>query len=91
MNVFYRSEVYQQLESGVQHHFELEFNVNEKTGFIDFIYYDEERNGWVIVDFKIGQENKQKNEEYQKQLDFYQNVMEELNYKIIETRLLWLH
>ncbi len=91
MNAFYKSEVYKQLQTGVQHHFELEFNVGEKIGFIDFIYYDEQRNGWVIVDFKTGKESHQKNEEYQKQLDFYQNVMESLNYEVVESRLLWLN
>ncbi len=90
MNIFYKSEVYKQLQAGVQHHFELEFNVDDSVGFIDFIYHDEQRNGWIIVDFKTGKETRQKNEEYQKQLDFYQNVMEGLDYKIVETRLLWL-
>jgi hypothetical protein len=32
MNSFYNSEVYKLLKSGVEHHFELEFNVDGKTG-----------------------------------------------------------
>ena len=91
MNIFYQSDIYKLLKSGVEHKFELEFNTDGKTGFIDFIYFDKENDGWIIVDFKTGIENQEKNEHYQVQLDFYQNIIESLGYKVIDTRLLWLN
>jgi len=87
---FYDSAIYTLLESGVAHRFELEFNHEGKTGFIDFLYYDQEKEGWVIVDFKTGYESEEKISQYQEQLDFYKNVMEALAYKIVDTQLLWL-
>ena len=90
MNSFYKSDVYALLENGVEHHFELEFNVDGKTGFIDFIYFDKVNNGWVIVDFKTGVETDEKNRNYQMQLDFYRDVVESLGYRVIDARLLWL-
>lgn len=90
MNSFYKSDVYELLRNGVEHQFELEFNVDEKTGFIDFIYFDKKNNGWVIVDFKTGKESDDKSCKYQKQLDFYTNVMTQLGYNITNSRLLWL-
>jgi ATP-dependent exoDNAse (exonuclease V) beta subunit len=90
MNSFYKSDVYRLLKDGVKHHFELEFNVDGKTGFIDFIYFDKEKNGWVIVDFKTGIQTNEKNNHYQHQLDFYKEVVEELGYRIIDAKLLWL-
>ncbi len=90
MNSFYKSDVYALLKNKVEHRFELEFNVNDKTGFIDFIYFDKENDGWVIVDFKTGKESDSKNIKYQKQLDFYKDVVEGLGYKVINARLLWL-
>ena len=90
MDNFYQSDIYQLLKSGVEHHFELEFHLKNTNGFIDFLYFDKEQNGWVIIDFKTGKPNKSKIEKYNKQLDFYQNIMSQLNYNIVETRLLWL-
>ena len=90
MNNFYTSDIYNLLKNGVEHYFELEFNVDGKTGFIDFIYYDKVNNGWVIVDFKTGKENDAKRNKYQKQLNFYTDVMTQLGYNINNARLLWL-
>jgi ATP-dependent exoDNAse (exonuclease V) beta subunit len=90
MNSFYKSDIYQLLKNGVEHHFELEFNVDDKTGFIDFIYFDKENDGWIIIDFKTGFETKDKDDKYQKQLDFYRNIVETLGYKVLDSRLLWL-
>jgi len=90
MNNFYNSDVYGLLKNGAKHRFELEFNVDDKTGFIDLIYFDKESDGWVIVDFKTGRETDEKNSKYQQQLDFYQNVVEILGYKVVDARLLWL-
>ena len=90
MQAFYKSDIYQLLKDGVEYHFELEFNVDGKTGFIDFIYFDKEKDGWAIVDFKTGSETDAKNTKYQEQLDFYKNIVETLGYKEVYTRLLWL-
>ena len=91
MDSFYKSNVYKLLKNGVKHHFELEFNIDEKTGFIDFIYFDEVQDGWVIVDFKTGSETDNKNEKYQKQLDFYRDIMQGLGYRVVDVQLLWLY
>lgn len=90
MNSFYKSDIYKLLKEGVEHKFELEFNVDGKTGFIDFIYFDKESNGWVIIDFKTGKETEDKNTKYQDQLEFYKEVMTNLNYKVSDAKLLWL-
>jgi len=91
MQTFYESDVYELLKNGIEHRFELEFNVDGKVGFIDFIYFDKEVDGWVIVDFKTGVESDEKNEKYQKQLDFYIEVVQGLGYRVIDARLLWLN
>ncbi len=88
MKAFYNSDIYELLENGVEHRFELEFNVDGKTGFIDFVYFDIEKNGWVIVDFKTGVETEEKNKKYQKQLEFYSDAIKK--YKVVDTRLLWI-
>lgn len=90
MGNFYNSDIYGLLNNSVEHHFELEFNVAGKTGFIDFIYFDKENDGWVIVDFKTGSETDEKNKQYQQQLDFYRNIVVALGYKVLDARLLWL-
>ena len=91
MNSFYKSDVYQLLRDGVEHHFELAFTFGGKTGFIDLIYFDKKSDGWVIVDFKTGMKSEEKSTNYQKQLDFYRDVVEELGYGVVDARLLWLN
>jgi ATP-dependent exoDNAse (exonuclease V) beta subunit len=90
MKRFYESDVYILLQNGVEHRFELEFNDDNKTGYIDFIYFDAVKDGWGIVDFKTGSQSEDKKNKYQEQLDFYQRVMEKLGYKVSQTHLLWL-
>jgi len=90
MQTFYRSEIYTLLKNGVDHHFELEFNVDGKTGFIDFIYFNKEQDGWVIIDFKTGKESHKKNEQYKNQLEFYTHAISLLGYKVVNAQLLWL-
>ncbi len=68
----------------------MEFNTDDKHGFIDFVYFDESRDGWVIVDFKTGQKSSEKEQHYQAQLDFYEEVMRSLGYKVVGTTLLWI-
>ena len=90
MNSFYKSDIYNLLKNGVEHKFELEFNINEKIGFIDFIYFDKDKNGWIIIDFKTGTKTTEKEIKYQEQLNFYTQVMFELNYTVVDAKLLWL-
>ena len=45
MQAFYKSDVYVKLQEGAEHHFELEFNVEGKTGFIDFLYFRYRKRG----------------------------------------------
>lgn len=90
MDRFYESDVYALLKDGVEHRFELEFRTGTQRGFIDLIYRDPNREGWVIVDFKTGKDTAEKNETYRQQLDFYRTVMESLGYTITKTELLWL-
>ena len=90
MNNFYSSDVYKALEDGCRHYFELEFNVDDTTGFIDLIYYDTQKEGWIIIDFKTGHESSEKREKYQQQLEFYTEIMNTQGYKIIDAKLLWI-
>lgn len=87
---FKSSNVFELLQNGIEHRFELEFNVNEKTGYIDLVYYDQDSNGWVIVDFKTGKPTKEKENKYQQQLDFYKNILESLDMNVVDKRILWV-
>jgi len=44
----------------------------------------------VIVDFKTGTQTKDKDIKYQKQLEFYKEVMVESSFNIVDLKLLWL-
>ena len=90
MKRFYESDIYSVLKNGNKHYFELEFNDEDTTGFVDFLYFDTKKDGWVIVDFKTGQETEEKNSKYQGQLDFYQSVMVKLCHTIVDSKILWL-
>jgi len=90
MEKFYQSTEYICLSKGAEHRFELPFHVDGKSGFIDLIYFDEAKNGWVIVDFKTGTSTVEKEKKYQAQLDFYKDVMEAQGERVVQTRLLWL-
>ncbi len=87
---FLQSEVYKKLQNGAKHKFELEFHTNDKRGFIDLVYFEEDKNGWVIVDFKTGSESKDKEAKYQKQLEFYRDVLIENGYVVVDMMLLWV-
>ncbi|MDX4051038.1 UvrD-helicase domain-containing protein [Aliarcobacter skirrowii] len=87
---FKKSNIYTILNSGVDHRFELEFNYQGKTGFIDLIYFDNNKNGWVIVDFKTGNKTTEKQNKYQKQLDFYEDVLNNIGMKVLEKEILWV-
>jgi ATP-dependent exoDNAse (exonuclease V) beta subunit len=87
---FLESELYTKLKSGVEHKFELEFHMPNKRGFIDLVYFDVEKNGWVIVDFKTGQQTKEKEQGYQAQLAFYESVLVESGMSVVGKGLLWV-
>lgn len=87
---FMNSDIYIRLKSGVAHQFELEFHALEKAGFIDLVYFDEVKDGWVIVDFKTGTPNEEKILKYQQQLDFYEGVLVENGLNVVEKKVLWV-
>ena len=68
----------------------LEFNYQDKTGFIDLIYFNKEKNGWVIVDFKTGIKSKEKEETYRKQLEFYEEVLNNIGLSVVSKEILWV-
>ncbi|OCL90850.1 UvrD-helicase domain-containing protein [Arcobacter porcinus] len=87
---FKSSDVYKLLKSSVEHRFELEFNYQDKKGFIDLVYYDENSAGWVIVDFKTGIKSQEKEEKYQKQLEFYEEVLNDIGMSVVGKEILWV-
>ena len=86
---FKNSDVYKLLKSGVEHRFELEFNYQDKKGFIDLVYFDKSKAGWVIVDFKTGIKSQEKEEQYQKQLEFYEEVLSDIGMSVAGKEILW--
>lgn len=87
---FKNNYVFMLLKSGVEHRFELEFNYQDKTGFIDLVYFDESKAGWVIIDFKTGFKSQEKEEKYHKQLSFYEEVLSDIGMKIIDKKIFWV-
>ncbi|WP_323595025.1 UvrD-helicase domain-containing protein [Aliarcobacter butzleri] len=87
---FKNSYVYKLLKSGVEHRFELEFNYQDKIGFIDLVYFDESKAGWVIIDFKTGKRSDEKEAIYQKQLKFYEEVLDEIGLCVVRKEILWV-
>ena len=87
---FLKSDLHVRLKEGADHKFELEFHTEDKRGFIDLVYFDEVNNGWVIVDFKTGTPSKEKEQGYQEQLDFYENVLVESGLSVVGKGLLWV-
>src|SRR5574344_2468784 len=87
---FKSSNVYKLLKSGVEHRFELEFNYQDKTGFIDLVYFDKDKAGWMIIDFKTGTKSNEKEEAYQKQLEFYEEVLNNIGLSVVGKEILWV-
>lgn len=87
---FKNSNVYKLLKSDVEHRFELEFNYKDKKGFIDLVYFDKDNAGWVIVDFKTGIKSQEKEEKYQKQLEFYEEVLSDIGMSVVGKDILWV-
>ena len=82
---FRNSESYEKLLKSRKKYFEFPFEVSDSRGAIDLLFYDEEREGWIIVDFKTGKEH-----DYSYQLNEYKNAMESLGLNIIDTQVLYL-
>ncbi len=87
---FKNSNVYKLLKSGLEHRFELEFNYQDKKGFIDLVYFDESKAGWVIIDFKTGIKSQEKEEKYQTQLKFYEEVLSDIGMIVVGKEILWV-
>ncbi|WP_198306044.1 UvrD-helicase domain-containing protein [Arcobacter vandammei] len=87
---FKSSDVYKLLKSSVEHRFELEFNYQDKKGFIDLVYFDESKAGWIIIDFKTGIKSQEKEEKYQKQLNFYEEVLSDIGMSVVGKEILWV-
>ena len=90
LTTFAESDVYQKLSSGVEYYFELEFNTETKNGFIDLVYFDSDQDGWIIVDFKTGIPSEKKEEAYNKQLDFYKDVLKSHKLDVAAKKIFWL-
>lgn|GEM_PF-3179923 len=98
---FKNTTTYQKLKSGAKHHFELDLQIfkdeTHTQGIIDLVYFDEELDGWVIVDFKSNNIEKQKDLKvfaktngYDSQLDTYAMLCEEKEMNIVDKLLLFV-
>ncbi|MEA2017436.1 MAG: 3'-5' exonuclease, partial [Campylobacterota bacterium] len=98
---FKTTTTYKKLKNGAEHHFEIELNMykdgNQTQGVIDLIYFDDEKDGWGIVDFKSNNINGRtdlvqfaKDNGYDKQLDTYEMLCEGNGLNVIEKMLLFL-
>ena len=87
---FYDSDLYRTLLSGAEHYFEKAFSHDGRHGVIDLIYYDNDKKGWVIVDFKTGTPSEEKVAHYRTQLNFYEDAMKAMGYPVADSGLLWL-
>jgi ATP-dependent exoDNAse (exonuclease V) beta subunit len=101
LDTFKTTTTYTALKSGVEHHFELELNKIQDDkwtqGIIDLVYFDKEKDGWVIVDFKSNNIEKikdlekfAKDNDYDKQLETYQELCESKGMNVIGKMLLFL-
>jgi ATP-dependent exoDNAse (exonuclease V) beta subunit len=98
---FKASTVYQKLKNGTEYQFELEINLFEDgkqtQGIIDLVYFDEEQDGWIIVDFKSNSlknikdlDKFTKEKGYDKQLENYEILCQSKDMKVVDKMLLWL-
>jgi ATP-dependent exoDNAse (exonuclease V) beta subunit len=89
---FKNTDVYQQLQAGAEALFEFDFEEmidgEVYRGSIDLLMKDSSSDGWIIVDFKSG--NEREAPEYEEQLEFYKKVMEYKGLNIMGCQLCWL-
>ncbi|MBZ7978657.1 UvrD-helicase domain-containing protein [Campylobacter sp. RM12654] len=89
-NNYINSNLAKKVAQSSNKYYELEINTPDKTGICDLIYYDNDCGAYVIVDFKTGKKSQEKENTYQKQLEFYKSMMENEGYKIAKTEIFWL-
>lgn len=87
---FKNTDAYKAILNGSKHYFELEFHDEEKRGFIDLVYFDKEKDGWVIADFKTGNKSDEVELKYQSQLNFYEKVLLECDLNVVKKEILWV-
>ena len=98
---FKNTDIYKALKSGAEHHFEIELNMfkdNTQTqGIIDLVYFDKEKDGWIIVDFKSNNISKEKDlmqfakdNGYDKQLNTYEELCKDKDINVVGKVLLFL-
>lgn len=99
---FKNSPHYKKLHSGVEAYFEHDFTmvVNETKvyGSIDLFYYDKEKKGWIVVDFKttdlqgLSEEEAVAKHGYDKQLDLYASFIESVMGEgtVVSKEISWL-
>jgi ATP-dependent helicase/nuclease subunit A len=101
---FTHSDHFAKLKAGAEAYFEHDYTTvdgdgNRVNGSIDLFYFDEEKNGWVIVDFKTTALRGMREEEamihhgYDKQLDFYAVFIESVMGKgsVKSKEICWLN
>jgi ATP-dependent exoDNAse (exonuclease V) beta subunit len=98
---FKTTTTYKALKNEAEYKFELELHTfkDEKhtQGIIDLLYFDKEKDGWIIVDFKSNNIKDKKDlvafakdKEYDQQLNVYQELCEAKDMKIVGKLLLFL-
>ncbi len=101
INNFKNTTTYKALQNGAEHHFEMELNIykedKQTQGIIDLVYFDKEKDGLMIVDFKSNNISKikdlvqyAKENEYVKQLDTYEELCEDKDMRVVGKVLLFL-
>ncbi|MBC7555869.1 MAG: PD-(D/E)XK nuclease family protein, partial [Chryseobacterium sp.] len=50
----------------------------------------EKPEGWMIVDFKTGEETDEKKKKYEKQVQTYKEVLEKLGKKVLKTEIVYV-
>jgi ATP-dependent helicase/nuclease subunit A len=99
---FKHSPHYEKVMNGAEAYFEYDFTYLDENGqrvygSIDLLYWDEEKGGWVIVDFKttaLGDstpEDVMKAHGYDRQLELYARFVEEVaGQKVASREICWL-
>ena len=54
------------------------------------VYFLEEQNAWVIVDFKTGIQSQEKEDKYRKQLEFYEEALIGIGMNVVGKEILWV-
>ncbi|MEA2049465.1 MAG: UvrD-helicase domain-containing protein [Campylobacterota bacterium] len=98
---FKSTNTYKKLKDGIEYNFELDLHNfvdgQQSLSIVDLVYFDKEKNGWVIVDFKSNNISKHKDlvkfaidQGYDKQLETYQTLCESKDMNVVGKLLLFL-